>query len=84
MNQTLYDLKIGDWFLIEDIRTDKKMKQRLLDMGMIKGSLVCCVLVSPFNDPKAYLLRGTVIALRKEDLEKIHGKKVSNENCLSW
>lgn len=84
MNQTLYDLKIGNHFLIKEINTEKKIKQRFLDIGLIPGSIVTCVLESPFKDPKAYLIRGTVMAIRKEDALKIIGKKVECENSSSW
>lgn len=45
--------------------------QRLLDIGVINGTNVECVLKSPSNDPKAYLIRGAVIAIRNEDAKFI-------------
>jgi len=47
------------------------MGQRLKDMGFEPGVEIECVLESPFGDPAAYFIKGTLIAVRKEDAEKI-------------
>ena len=39
----------------------------MLDLGFTKGTYIVPVLKSPFQDPTAYEVRGSVIALRKED-----------------
>lgn len=41
--------------------------RRLLDMGLTEGGAVTCLYRSPSGDPTAYLVRGAVIALRRED-----------------
>ena len=86
--QTLYDLKENESLIVQKIDLDFKMKQRFLDMGMIQGSKVTCVFVSPFNDPKAYLIKGTVLAIRKEEALKIKGRKIddakSRNTSFSW
>lgn len=46
--------------------------RRLRDMGITSGTAIECVLISPFADPKAYKVRGTVIALRNSDAGKIN------------
>jgi Fe2+ transport system protein FeoA len=38
----------------------------LLDLGFVPGSAVEVNLVSPAGDPTAYLVRGALIALRRE------------------
>ena len=43
------------------------LKRRLLDLGIIKGTKIIPVLKSPSGDPTAFEVRGTLIALRKED-----------------
>jgi DtxR family Mn-dependent transcriptional regulator len=49
------------------------LRRRLLDLGFTRGARVEPVLRSSFGrgDPTAYRVRGTVIALRKEQAEKI-------------
>lgn len=54
-----------------------EIRRRLQDMGLISGTLVRCVFKSPYGDPTAYLIRGALIALRKEDAEKILVSEVS-------
>lgn len=47
------------------------MRRRLLDIGLIKDTVVECVGRSPGGDPSAYLIRGAVIAIRTEDCRDI-------------
>jgi len=49
------------------------LRRRLLDLGFTRGARVEPVLRSSFGrgDPTAYRVRGTVIALRKEQAEKV-------------
>lgn len=68
---TLDKIKVGDKANIVDINKNSKLKRRLQDLGIIKNSKLECVLKSPFNDPSAYLVRGTVIALREDDSKDI-------------
>ncbi|MBR6533076.1 MAG: ferrous iron transport protein A [Clostridia bacterium] len=73
----LFDLKKGEKCLIDKILIKTDMRRRLLDIGLIKNTLVECVEVSPAGDPKAYLIRDAVIALRQEDCEHILIKDLS-------
>lgn len=56
---------------IAEVRGDGSMVQRLEDLGIIPGTEVSCVMKSPLGDPAAYLVRGAVIAIRREDSSKI-------------
>ena len=67
----LSDLPLEQNSKIETVLVNSHIKQRLLDLGFIQGTDICCVLKNPANDLFAYLVRGTVIALRKEDSSKI-------------
>ncbi len=53
------------------INTTGSMKRRLLDIGLVSGTVVECIGISPMGDPKAYLIRGAVIAIRNEDSKDI-------------
>ena len=46
-------------------------RQRLLDLGFIKGSETNIQNISPLGDPTSYLIHNTIIALRKEDAQNI-------------
>lgn len=65
--RNLAALKPGDGAVIDEINLKGGMRRRLLDIGMIPGTAVECVGESPAGDPKAFLVRGAVIAIRSED-----------------
>ncbi len=44
---------------------------RALDLGLMDGTHVRCVHASPSGDPKAYSIRGAIIAMRKADLLQV-------------
>lgn len=48
-----------------------KKRRRLLDLGLIPGTIVEAKRRSPSGDPIAYLIRGTVLALRKEETNQV-------------
>lgn len=41
-------------------------RRRLLDLGFVPGTKVEVEMISPSGDPTAYLVRGTLVALRRE------------------
>jgi DtxR family transcriptional regulator, Mn-dependent transcriptional regulator len=41
-------------------------RRRFLDLGILPGTPVTATLRSPSGDPTAYLIRGALIALRRE------------------
>ena len=70
---SLSDMEKGDRIMIKKLKTTGDLRKRLMDIGFVPGTNVECVRISPFGDPKAYYVRGAVIALRKEDAETILG-----------
>jgi Fe2+ transport system protein FeoA len=44
---------------------------RLLDLGVVPGTEIRVALDNPLSDPIGYWIRGAVIALRKEQSDKI-------------
>jgi ferrous iron transport protein A len=47
-------------------------RRRLMDLGVVPGTLVQAHAVSPLGDPTAYLVRGSLIALRRCQACRIH------------
>jgi len=47
-------------------------RRRLMDLGVIPGTIIQNELTSPMGDPTAYRIRGAVIALRASQASKIH------------
>ncbi len=67
----------GDRAVITRVLAQGDIRRRLLDLGFIEGTTVKCVLKEPRGESAAYLVRGTTIALRKEDAKEI---VISHEN----
>ena len=67
----LLDLKIGEKGVVLRVDSEKCLKQRLRDIGFIKGTEVLLLHRSPSGDPRAYKLKNTVIALRNTDAKNI-------------
>lgn len=67
MKHYLCDLTDGQCGRVLQVDLRGAMARRLLDLGLIAGTRVCCVGRSPAGDPAAYLIRGAVIALRRAD-----------------
>ena len=67
----LSDIPLGKVVEIQKLDMEENIKRRLFDIGMIEGTKIKAILSSPWQDPIAYLVRGTMIALRKEDSQNI-------------
>ena len=62
--KTLLDLNVDEKGTIVDIDSKCKLKQRLMDLGIVNGSDIVCVLDSANHNPKAYRIKNAVFALR--------------------
>ena len=71
MIRRMNELSPGDFGIVVDNLSENSLRRRFLDIGLINGALIECVGKSPFGDPKAYLIKGAVIAIRGTDSEKI-------------
>ena len=69
--RTLADMLPGDTATVKEITTEGDMRRRLLDIGLTPGTRVECIGKSPGGAPKAFLIRGAVIAIRNEDCSGI-------------
>lgn len=63
----LSELPLNKVGIIDNLNCNKNIRRRLLDLGLIKGSKITPIFKSPSNDPVAYEIRNTLIAIRKED-----------------
>lgn len=71
MTRTLTDLPLGGKGVVQAITAEGLSRSRLLDLGLVPGTEVTAVRRSPAGDPVAYLIRGTVIALRSDEGKKV-------------
>jgi DtxR family Mn-dependent transcriptional regulator len=53
-------------------------RRRLLDLGMTPGARLYAEMRNFFGDPRAYRVRGTLIALRREQAANIWVKLVTS------
>lgn len=68
---SLYHAPMGERVRIKALKLNGSIRRRLLDMGLTEGAETVCLYQSPTGDPKAYFIRGAVIALRSEEAKKI-------------
>ena len=80
----LSKLKVGESGKVLGISSAIRGKQRrrLLDFGLIPGTTITPRLVSFSGDPVAYTIRGTSIALRKQQADMIFIEDDEKENIL--
>lgn len=57
--------------VVMSLACDKAMRLRLNDLGLLEGSRIVCLYPSAFGDPKAYLVRGSILGIRNRDAAKI-------------
>ena len=68
----LCELAVGEYAIVDYIDDLCPLKRRLLDLGLINGTKITCLMKSPLGDPTAYLIRGNTIALRGEEQKMIY------------
>ena len=71
MLETLNNIKIDDNVKVVNINDNCSIKRRLMDIGLVPGTYIKLLYKSTFGDPKAYLIRNTVIAIRDMDSKYI-------------
>lgn len=64
---TLNDIRPGESAELASLSAEGPMLRRLLDLGFAENTIIKCLGRAPLGDPKAFLVRGSVIALRRED-----------------
>ena len=68
---TLNRLEIGQIARVLNIDKNSNLYQRFLDIGIFENSIIECVLKSPWDNPKAYRIKGATIAIRNDDAKAI-------------
>lgn len=83
---SLTNLPIKQEGIVREILGTNQNKRRLLDLGFVPGTRVKTVRKSPAGNPIAYLIRGTVIALRKSetDLIIVQTAEGNEEESYAW
>ena len=63
--RTMDTLSPGESGRVRAVR--EPLRERLTELGLLPGTRVDCLLESPMGDPKAYRIRGIVLAVRARD-----------------
>ena len=71
MESTLDKLNLNNSARVISLLNTGEMKDRFLDIGLTCDTLVKCVLSGNKKEINGYEIRGAVIAIRKEDAEKV-------------
>lgn len=71
METGLDHVRPGAVAVVTRINTDPVLRRRLKAFGLVPGTTVRCRYRCPWGDVTALELRGSVLALRTEDLKKI-------------
>lgn len=71
MLPSLYDLPVGRTATVNSIQAEGITRRRMMDLGLLPGTRVEALRAGPAGDPKAYRIRGAVIAFRKEEAHQV-------------
>jgi len=61
------EINPGEMARVQGLEAEGNIRRRLLDLGLVPGTLVENIRRSPLGDPSLYLIRGAMISLRKEE-----------------
>ncbi len=69
--KTASQLKYGEKVIIHEIDEEHPSSRRIIEIGFTPGQEIELINKSIFNDPLAFSVRGTVIAIRRNEAECI-------------
>ena len=67
--KTLRDVGVGEKSKVVKIHGEGKVKRRIMDMGITKGTEISVRKVAPLGDPVEITVRGYELSLRKDDAD---------------
>lgn len=68
---TLSQMKVNESGYIVSVDNSSNFERRFSDMGFIAGQKISCTNIGLFGSPIAYQIRGSKVALRKRDADRI-------------
>lgn len=78
-NLSLDKLPLNTEAVVTSLLAKDSLRRRLLDLGLVDGTIIKPVFISPSGDPRAYEFRGSLISIRNDDAKLIRIK-----NSLGW
>ncbi len=68
---SLSELAPGMRARLKELAVDGALRRRLFDLGLIPGTVIECRYLAPSGSPMAVRVRGTNLALRRQDAKKL-------------
>lgn len=78
---TLNNLEPGQAALVTGINGPEKVRNRLMDLGIIAGARVEMLCCAPLGDPILVRVIGTVLALRRNEADTVEIHEISGGEC---
>ena len=72
-------LQPGQQGTITRIEGNGALLRRCLEMGLVRGETILAERVAPLGDPRAFLVKGYRLALRREEADLIHVADVTDQ-----
>ena len=74
----LNNIKNNGYYSVDEFNLDEKNKRRLYDIGLVIGTKIKLLFLSPSKKIKAYLIRDSIIAIRDKDASKIRVRELND------
>ena len=71
-SRTLYDLPRGASAVVVRIDGSGPLKQRLMEMGFVRGATVRAEQTAPMGDPRAYAVGDYRLSLRNQEARAVY------------
>jgi Fe2+ transport system protein FeoA len=68
---TLDKIELKREVTVVRLNTDGYQRRSFINIGILPGTRIEKVRISPVGDPSAYMVRGAIIALRRDDALRI-------------
>lgn len=74
--QKLAELAIGGQARIREVGGERPFRRRLLELGLVPGTVVELVSIAPLGDPLELLVRGACLSIRRQEAVAIEVERV--------
>ena len=77
---TVKEMKIGECAMVKGYKKSSgSYLQKILAMGLTRGSIIKMIKIAPMGDPVEFEVRGFNLSLRKDEAELLILEGVENE-----
>ncbi|KXG44310.1 ferrous iron transport protein A [Tepidibacillus infernus] len=71
MKLNLAQCRVGEKVRVKSLHMNENKQRRLMDMGLLPGTVLEVSRIAPFGDPMAIKVRGFQMSFRKKEAEEI-------------